>query len=83
MSAPHGLDKMMVLTKQTLNLNNPSLDKVVLGHQNTKSLTSIMNDENKKTTRYIDEVSPVGKKTTFTAGGKTFTVSRGLIVKES
>lgn len=39
-STPHGLDRYFMLTKMTINLNNPESDKITLGKEETLTLSA-------------------------------------------
>lgn len=54
-SAPHGMDKWFVLTKQTLNLNNPENDRITLGKNEVKSLTAQVSKANSAIYKAVEQ----------------------------
>jgi phage minor structural protein len=58
LSAPHGLDKYIRLTKQTLNLNNRENDTVTLGKDETLSLSAKTNQSDSNIKKAVASIVP-------------------------
>ena len=57
-SAPHGMNKYIRLTKQTLNLNNPENDKITLGKVGKNTLSAKSNQANEDIKKAINSITP-------------------------
>lgn len=57
-SEPHGMDRWFTLTKQTLNLNNPENDTIVLGTETKLSLSARSNAVNAAVMKAIEQILP-------------------------
>lgn len=76
-SAPHGMDKYFILTEQTLNLNEPEKDTVILGSAKKLSLTANSNQANANILKRIEQAptssmmeSAIANATALLAGSK-------------
>ena len=56
-STPHGLDRYFILSKMTINLNNPERDTITLGIEEAKSLTAKTQSSAQRLTTDLDEQS--------------------------
>lgn len=56
-STPHGLDRYFILSKMTINLNNPEKDTITLGIEEAKSLTAKTSTSSHRLSTDIDEQS--------------------------
>ena len=56
-STPHGLDRYFILSKMTINLNNPEKDTITLGVEEAKSLTAKTQSSAQRLSTDIDEQS--------------------------
>jgi len=56
-STPHGLDRYFILSKMTINLNNPEKDTITLGIEEAKSLTAKTQSSAQRLTTDLDEQS--------------------------
>ena len=56
-STPHGLDRYFILSKMTINLNNPERDTITLGVEEAKSLTAKTQSSAQRLTIDLDEQS--------------------------
>ena len=54
-SDPHGLDRYFMLTRMTINLNNPENDTITLGIEEPKTLSAKTSSENEAIKREIDQ----------------------------
>lgn len=57
-SKPHGMNRYFVLTKQTLNLNNPEKDVITLGMEEKVSLSARNNAANTTILKAIEQIMP-------------------------
>ncbi len=55
-SAPHGLDRYFLLSKQTINLNNPESDTITLGIEEAATMTAKSQSTNADIIKRIDKV---------------------------
>lgn len=56
-SEPHGLDRYFMLSKMTINLNNPEKDTITLGIEEAQSLTAKTSTSSHRLSTDIDEQS--------------------------
>ena len=57
-SEPHGLNRYFVLSKMTINLNNPELDSITLGLKSALTISGITKSVNGDILKKIEEVDP-------------------------
>lgn len=60
-SAPHGLDKYFVLTKQVLNLNNPENDAITLGKKEKVALSAKSSQISEEVKKTVEAIVPASK----------------------
>ncbi|MBQ8982716.1 MAG: phage tail protein [Lachnospiraceae bacterium] len=57
-SEPHGMDRWFLITKQTLNLNNPEQDTITLGTNERLSMTAQLASANQTVMKAISQIQP-------------------------
>lgn len=55
-SEPHGLDRYFILSKMTINLNNPEQDTITLGIEEPKGMSAKTQNANQKILREIEKL---------------------------